>query len=208
MLENIKALLDDAQKLRDKYGLIKRSSKKTAIGPDREDDLGASSALTLECTGGVDVVSRYSRFWRKFDPVSRPAPVAKFIWAIHDESNFGTLVDELRGLIDGLNSLSLIIPLERVYEHNKMIREDIESLKSLANFEDLEIVSVACSDNYPLWAKAASSEGEAHVLRAQQLNGIEKWNQEVGDDEGEGKGPTIKSISNPTTFVNNGNSLV
>ena len=128
--------------------------------------------MTLEGISGVGLVSRHSRFWPKFKDLSRPALVAKFIWAIHDESKFGILVDELRGLIDGLNNLSLIIPLKTVYEYNELIREDIESLKSFANFEDFEIVSVACSDNYLLWANAASSQGEAHVLRAQRLDGI------------------------------------
>ena len=38
LLEKIKALLDDAQRLREKYGLIKQSGETAAIGLDGEAD--------------------------------------------------------------------------------------------------------------------------------------------------------------------------
>ena len=56
-LREIKALLDDAQRLREKYGLIKQSCEKTAINLDGENDLGAESGLTLEGIGDVVALS-------------------------------------------------------------------------------------------------------------------------------------------------------
>ena len=71
LLENIKALLDDAQELREKDGVIKQSGETAVIGIDGKADRGIESALDLERIGGVGFVSRHSRFWPKFKDLSR-----------------------------------------------------------------------------------------------------------------------------------------
>ena len=207
LLEKIKGLLDNANDLREKYG-AKLESWEGSTQLRVEDNLRQGTALTLERIRGVKIVSRYSRFWKKFEGFSRPAPLVKFVWAIQDESRFETLIDELRGLVDGLNALSWIIPSVKVDEQYQKMREDIESIPSLPNLSNLMLVEAACSGRYSSWSEAVSQKIDASELGTRGRRDIEEWNQQIGDDEdGGNRKPKPTQVTNSSSYVSNGELL-
>ena len=207
MLEKIKDLLDNADDLREKYG-VKEESWEGSTELRTEDSLRQATALTLERIRGIRVVSRYSRFWKKFKGFSRPAPLVKFVWAIQDESRFETLIEELRGFIDGLNALSWIIPSVKVDEQDQKMREDIESIPSLPNLSNLRLVEAACSGRYSIWSEAVSQKIDASELGTRGRRDVEEWNQRIEDDE-DGSSKRLKStqVATSGSYVNNGELL-
>ena len=207
LLEKIRGLLDNANDLREKYG-VKEENWEGSTRLRTEDSLREGTALTVERIRGIKVVSRYSRFWKKFEGLSRPAPLVRFVWAIQDESRFEKLIDELRGLVDGLNALAWIISSAKVDEQHRKMREDIESIPSLPNLSNLRLVEAACSGRYSSWSEAASQKIDASELGTRGRLDIEEWNQQIGDDEdGGSKKPKSTQATKSGSYVNSGELL-
>ena len=184
-LRQIKSLLLDANDLRRKYG-VTESAVHTSEGSPVDQALQSNEVVQ---TSGLvrerSFLSVHSRFWTKYKSKPRPKPIARTIWAIRDKTKFEDLITILKGFIDDLNDLKDVIPPEAVQKQNRHIQVDIESIRpgSLPDIENLRLIELSCSDIYPEWAEAARSQIAASEWATRDDDHIQRWNQEVVDDE-------------------------
>lgn len=137
-LTSIQRLLKDAETLKSKYGL--RSYTATSdTAPHSGISSNALKRLRLR-------LGRQSK---------GPSVLDKTRWAIHDEPNFQKLVEDIRGLIDGLMSK---VPVSSDLQEQK-VRDDIASM--VDDIQSLHLFQEACKDDYPEWWTAASAAIDA-----------------------------------------------
>ena len=92
---------------------------------------------------------RFGRSSRDYSVLSRTR------WAIHDATKFGSLVSDLRDLIDGLTRQ---VPVSQDHLDQK-IQDDIAFM--VDDISTLRLVQEACEDHYLSWQKAASEAIDA-----------------------------------------------
>ena len=184
ILAQIKALLVDASKLQQDYGVILQPTGGTLVDLPSAQSRTTARIQPLESVRRSNVLSLHSRFWAKYSRKSRPGPVSRAIWAVRDKSKFEILLNKLRGFIDGLNDLKDVIRPEVVQKQNIVIGRDIASIpsSSLPDLEYLKIVEASCSGIYPDWEEAARSSIIASEIATRDGLNIQEWNLQVESD--------------------------
>ena len=137
-LDRIHHLLKDSETLKTKYGL--RAYTATS---DTAPHSGISS-------------NALKRFRLRIGSRSQgPSVLDKTRWAIHDETRFQKLVEDIRDLIDGL---IVSVPVSSELQEQR-VQDDIASM--VDDIQSLYLFQEACSDDYPEWCTAASAAIDA-----------------------------------------------
>lgn len=137
-LDSIQHLLKDTETLTNKYGL-------RAYTP--ADDTLPQSGISSNAL---------KRFRLRLRQQSQgPGVLDKTRWAIHDETKFQKLVDDIRDSIDGLNEM---VPVSSELEEQK-VQDDIASM--VDDIQSLHLFQEACKNDYPKWWTAASAAIDA-----------------------------------------------
>lgn len=111
ILNNTKSLLDEANRVDDRYG--------SKLPPE-------SSSLTT--SRGVDIFKgSFERFKSRIRKNQKEASAWKVTrWAIHDSEKFEVLIDRLKDFVDGLESITTSLGL--LEKQRAKLREEIESI--------------------------------------------------------------------------------
>ena len=160
-LDSIHRLLKDTENLKTKYGL---RAYTPAI--DTAPHSGISS-------------NALKRFRLRLGRQSQvPSVIEKTRWAIHDETKFQKLVQDIRDLIDGLMTK---VPVPPELQEQK-VQDDIASM--VDDIQSLHLIQEACKDEYPEGWTAASAAIDASEVATQdyrladeRLNGFGPTNQ-------------------------------
>ena len=137
-LESIRQILNDTETLKSKYGLRNYVTSDDATPPS-----GISS----------NALKRFRlRLGRQRH---RPSVLQRTRWAIHDESKFQRLVEDIRDLI---NVLSETVPVSSESQEQR-VEDDIASM--VDDLQSLRLFQEACKDDYPQWWTAASAAIDA-----------------------------------------------
>ena len=176
-LDRIHHLLKDTETLKTKYGLraytpASESAPKSGI---------SSNAL--------------KRFRLRLGRQSQGAGVLdKTRWAIHDETKFQKLVQDIRELIDGLMTK---VPVSPEWQERK-VQDDIASM--VDDIQSLRLFQEACKDDYPEWWTAASAAIDASEV-ATLDNRLADERLELNDTSNRGEISTgVPVLTRPTTF--------
>ena len=137
-LASIQNLLKDTEILKSKYGLRMYTPANDFI-PQAGISLNALKRFRL----------------RQGRQPQGPGVLNKTRWAIHDETKFQKLVDDIRDLVDGLNET---MPVSQELEEQK-VQDDIASM--VDDIQSLHLFQQACKDDYPRWWTAASAAIDA-----------------------------------------------
>lgn len=137
-LDSIRHLLKDTETLKSKYGL----RAYTPINDTAPQSGISSNAL--------------KRFRLRLGRQPQgPSILNKTRWAVHDETKFQKLVEDIRDLIDGLTTT---VPVSSELQEQKL-QEDIASM--VDDIQSLHVFQEACKDDYPKWWTAASAAIDA-----------------------------------------------
>ena len=90
-----------------------------------------------------------------------PSVLEKTRWAIHDETKFQKLVQDIRELID---CLMTEVPVAPELQEQK-VQDDIASM--VDDIQSLHLFQEACKDEYPEWWAAASAAIDASEVATQ-----------------------------------------
>lgn len=138
-LECIKLLLNDAEQLKDRYGL------KQCIRPAG----GSQSDSSASMTSSPSYLDRGSRLERRrsFNPLlrlrSRPdqnrpnSRGSAAMWAIDDRQKFAELVKHLKEFIDDLEDLTKVPEIR--YRQRVFVHYEIECIEDVEELEDIEM---------------------------------------------------------------------
>jgi hypothetical protein len=143
-LGSIHVLLTDSQQLRDRYDMreVPESSNITTL---RYMELVSPTSMTI-------FRRSYTRLCNRIITNNSRVPSSnRVIWAIQDREKFGSLVNDLRDLVDGL--VTLLPPVVQSVG-NRIIEDDIASLK----MSNLRLFVEACQGEevYQAWSGVAS----------------------------------------------------
>ncbi len=176
-LASIRNLLKDTEKLKSKYGL-------RVYTP--ENDFVPQSGISL------NALKRFRL--RQGRQPQGPGLLDKTRWAIHDETKFQKLVDDIRDLIDGLNET---VPVSRELEEQK-VQDDIASM--VDDIQSLHLFQEACKEDYPRWWTAASAAIDASDVATLDNRLADERLEQFGPStlSGAGGGVEVPVIS--TTF--------
>ena len=160
-LDSIHRLLKDTENLKTKYGL-----RAYTPAVDTAPHSGVSS-------------NALKRFRLRLGRQSQvPSVIEKTRWAIHDETKFQKLVQDIRDLIDGLMTE---VPVPPELQEQK-VQDDLASM--VDDIQSLHLFQEACKDDYPEWWNAASAAIDASEIATQD--------NRLADERLEGYGPTIQ----------------
>jgi hypothetical protein len=163
ILESIHVLLTDSQQLRDRYDMreVPESSNITTL---RYMELVSPTSMTI-------FRRSYTRLCNRIITNNSRVPASsRVIWAIQDREKFGSLVDDLRDLVDGL--VTLLTPVVQSIG-NRIIEDDIASLK----MSDLRLFVEACQGEevYQAWSGVASGAVYASEHGTGDHRIVEEW---------------------------------
>ena len=137
-LDSIHHLLKDTESLKSKYGLRTYSPATEVV---------SHSGITS------NALKRFRlRLGRQ---PQGPSALNKTRWAIHDETKFQKLVEDIRDLIDGLTAK---VPVSFELQEQK-VQDDIAAM--MDDPQSLQLFQEACKDDYPQWWAAASAAIDA-----------------------------------------------
>ncbi|KAE9368174.1 hypothetical protein N431DRAFT_560685 [Stipitochalara longipes BDJ] len=142
ILTNIQQLFHDADALRSKYGLEKASDKQPI--PTTTIDGSVICHSLFENSPFAQFQKRVSSFHE------RAGLITKTRWAIHDNSKFVKLIDNLKDLLDGLYQITMS-PGTSILK-GLLIRREVELISDLRT---LNIIEESCSDKD--WKSCASA---------------------------------------------------
>jgi hypothetical protein len=162
-LGSIHVLLTDSQQLRDRYdmGEVPESSNITTL---RYMELVSPTSMTI-------FRRSYTRLCNRIITNKSRVPSSnRVIWAIQDQEKFGSLVDDLRDLVDGL--VTLLPPVVQSVG-NRIIEDDIASLK----MSNLRLFVEAChgEEVYQAWSGVASEAVYASEHGTGDHRIVEEW---------------------------------
>jgi hypothetical protein len=164
-LESIHVLLTDSQQLRDRYDMreVPESSNTTTL---RYIELVSPTSMTI-------FRRSYTRLCNRIITNNSRVPASnRVIWAIQDREKFGSLVDDLRDLVDGL--VTLLTPVVQSVG-NRIIEDDIASLK----ISNLRLFVEACrgeeEEVYQAWSGVASEAVFASEHGTGDHRIVEEW---------------------------------
>ena len=135
---SIETLLKDTEALKSKYG-VRAYTPASDTAPHSGISSNALKRLRL----------RLAR------QPQGPSVLGKTRWAIHDETKFQKLVDDIRDLIDGLTTR---VPVSSELQEQK-VQDDIAAM--VDDIQSLHLFQEACKDEYPKWWTAASAAIDA-----------------------------------------------
>lgn len=141
VLEQIRTLLVDANKMQDKYGLRLRDEPMAA----------AEVAADLVSRNSLDTfIASYRRFrGQVFKSDLGPKFTSRLRWAIFDEMRFEIYIKTLRSFVD---DLFWLVPVERSVQ-DQIVETDIMAVTEVL---DLEIIRDASEHEYQVWSGVAS----------------------------------------------------
>lgn len=137
-LTNIQSLLKDAEILKSKYG-VRAYTATSDTAPHSGISSNALKRLRLR-------LGRQSQ---------GPSILDRTRWAIHEETKFQKLVEDIRDLIDILTTK---VPVSSELQEQK-VQDDIASM--VDDIQSLHLFQEACKDDYPKWWTAASAAIDA-----------------------------------------------
>ena len=158
-LDSIHRLLKDTETLKSKYG-VREYTPATDSAPKSGISSNALKRFRLQ-------VGRQSQ---------GPSALEKTRWAIHDETKFQKLVQDIRDLVD---CLTTDVPVSLELQEQK-VQDDIASM--VDDLQSLHLFQEACKDDYPDWWNAASAAIDASEVATQD--------DRLADDRLEGYRPT------------------
>ena len=143
-LDSIHRLLKDTETLKSKYGV-------RAYTP--ANDTAPHSSISSNAL---------KRFRLRLGRQSQgPSVLEKTRWAIHDETKFQKLVQDIRDMVDCLMT-DVPVPLEL---QDQKVQDDIASM--VDDIQSLHLFQEACKDDYPEWWNAASAAIDASEVATQ-----------------------------------------
>jgi len=166
VLESIRLLLTDSERLQRKYAVEELSEPAAQIATDiRQQNLISGTSLSI-----------FRRSYKRLCNRARHQPqigiTKRVSWAIRDREKFNKLIGDLRGFVDGLVDLAPIAIQSAV---ERAIEDDVSSLR----VEDLNLVEEALSSQ---GRYQALSDAVSDAIQAKIEGGtIDQWlnNQEV-----------------------------
>lgn len=173
-LDSIHRLFKDTEILKTKYGVRAYTS---AI--DTAPHSGISS----------NALKRFRlRLGRHNQP---PSVFEKTRWAIHDETKFQKLVQDIRDLID---CLMAEVPVSRELQEQK-VQDDIASM--VDDIQSLHLFKEACKDEYPKWWTAASAAIDASEVATQDYRLADEGLERLGRYDTFNHGGTSVGVQAP-----------
>ncbi|KAL2063989.1 hypothetical protein VTL71DRAFT_4483 [Oculimacula yallundae] len=125
ILNNIKVLLDEASEVNNQYGL----------------NGAATASNQLTNSRGLEIFrDSFERFKIRVKKHQKDTSIWKVTkWAIHDSVKFGSLIERLEKLVDGLESITKSLGL--LQEQHARLREEIESISDMESLRLLRDAS-------------------------------------------------------------------
>jgi hypothetical protein len=165
-LESIHVLLTNSQQLRDRYDMHEVPPESSNITTLRYMELVSPTSMTI-------FRRSYTRLRNRIITNNSRVPASnRVIWAIQDREKFGSLVDDLRDLVDGL--VTLLTPVVQSVG-NRIIEDDIASLK----ISNLRLFVDACQGEgeevYQAWSGVASEAVYASEHGTGDHRIVEEW---------------------------------
>jgi len=158
ILENIRLLMTDSQKLRDRYALREIPESSQTIASRRFDFVSRTSLSIFR--------GSYNRLCNRVaQDRSQVCAVNRVTWAIRDRGKFGNLVKDLRELVDGLVEL-VPAPVQSAAE--RILEDDVASLR----LSNLRLVEDALRDQERY---QSLSDAVSEAIQATELGTIDHW---------------------------------
>ena len=166
VLNCIKLLLIDAEKLRKKYGIDKTCQ--------RDSDTSLAAVEIISSSRLQLFKERYSQFCKRIALQQREtSTLAKTKWAIRDRDGATALVKDIRDLVNNLYELAPISPdFERL-----MVHEDVSALS--ADMVHLRLLDEACSGREDYWSETASMQVQVSEMATQDRRDVSEWLQDA-----------------------------
>lgn len=149
ILKQLRAVLDDAENLKNRYGIQQQSQPESSD----KDVANAISAITSPSGQGTKVEATVKR--------QKPAWSSKLRWALTDKNKLESLINDLKDFNDGLHG---VLRLRETVSLNRVIQSEV--LHVTEKIEDIRLVQVACRRSLPL--DPSKSHG-TNVLRSTQI---------------------------------------
>jgi hypothetical protein len=146
-LNVIEAFFKDSWTLYDKYGVEQLEPNNEPGQVEVKENFISTTALKRFRRG---VKTEATMVDSTNHSANRSGLAAKAKWAIHNESKFGVLVEDIRELV---TSLYEILPVPNK-ERDRMVLDDMKSL--LPDTHRLKQIELASEDYYTAWSEAAS----------------------------------------------------
>ena len=149
ILEELRLLFADADRLQRRYGLKLATDADTS--PDADQDFVSPRSMDA-----------FRRSYKKFFSLVRNGKarlnvVTRTRWAIRDKDSFEVMISHIRYFIDGLHKL-LPIPTDA---QSRIVEHEIEALGISKDIERLRLIESASVDSYPAWSSRANAVIEA-----------------------------------------------
>ena len=180
ILEAVFKSFHDSHKIKEKYGCRQATS---------------NDVLDLEQNGPVrNLAAPFSNFSTPPSHHSRSSRIVQNLnWVIQDRRKFGTLVADVKYLIDGLQNITS--PTVAVTQQKKRMRRTILDVHDA---ETLSLIAEVCSEDHPDVADAASAKADTMSLASTQRRHVTDWIEsveEVQEDHGERMSPDLESLT-------------
>lgn len=193
-LWSIRTLLTDAEGLQNQYGLRPATEGSTSRAPK---DLPSANGVAM-------FRASYNRFCVRYSgSQGRVSALSKEKWTIYDKPKFEILVNDLRGLVDGLIQVVQV----KQESQDQIVREDISSIVDISR---LRLVQDACEGTYPAWSEItdkvieASESGTADRRKVEELirdgKGLDKVVSQAEPQPSAQADAEIPRTSTPTPF--------
>jgi hypothetical protein len=183
ILENIKHVLTDSQRLREKYALGEMSESPVAITATQRIDFVSRTSLYI-------FRGSYNRLCNRIaQNLPRVSPARRVTWAIRDRERFSDLVKDLRELVDGLVGLA-----PGPTQTDRIIEDDIASLR----IDNLRLVEEATRNEE---AYRGLSDTVSEAIQATELGttvdhrDLEEWLADQIDPEATQARPSSPTLS-------------
>ena len=166
-LELILDLFKDSDKLKNRYGC-----EKVELDDPRRPEITWTQGSVMHQLNA----SFYNFKIKSATHVTETTLVRTANWIIHDRKKFQTLIQEIKGLIDGLQDITKDLGSLAIQE--EMIRQRIFKINDIRT---LDWVAEICENDHPSISDAASLRAGSCSEATTFHRGIRHWNNNVED---------------------------
>lgn len=165
-IDQIIALLTDAQKLQAEYG-----SRPTA----QQEPQHYVAVMSVNSMN-IFKTTRLRFFARTGGTNEKTSWLSRIKWAIRDEAKFRILLSHLRELVDSIIQL-VPVPLDVI---NSTIEEDITTIIDIST---LRLAETACEESYPSWSTRASDVIKESEIGTLDPRNFEERSRDIDEPE-------------------------
>lgn len=169
-LQQIISMLSDGSGISEKYGCDEMSPATTPL-----IDQGTTRS------GGIATAFDQFKIEVPTRDTHQPNMLRKSKWVVRDRKKFRLLIEEVRGLVDSLCSVTTELSSKSRME--EVLRSRI---KAIPDIETLLMIATAWKESYPRIASAASTQAESLSMSSGRQGAIFEWQTMVASEASEG----------------------